>query len=128
MVSRRALLIGALGFLPARAAVVAGQSVAPDEWRQFRGNPQLTGVAPSAPPLTLTLLWTYDTGDIIESSAAIAAGAGYVRAGRVLVARERAWRRAGGKSPAVDLLGESSPAIARGLVYSGDLAGTVHAV
>ena len=81
MVSRRALLIGALGFLPARAAVVGGQSVAPDEWRQFRGNPQLTGVAPSAPPLTLTLLWTYDTGDIIESSAAIAGGVVYAGAG-----------------------------------------------
>ena len=41
-----------------------------DEWPQFRGNPQLTGVAAGALAANLKLLWTYEAGDSIESSAA----------------------------------------------------------
>src|SRR5437762_1872708 len=51
---------------------------AADEWPQFRGNPQLTGVAAGAVPADLKLLWTYEAGDAIESSAAISGGAVYV--------------------------------------------------
>src|SRR5262245_29235102 len=49
-----------------------------DAWPQFRGNYNNTGVSPSQLPAELKLLWTYDAGDIIESSAAIAAGVVYV--------------------------------------------------
>ena len=49
-----------------------------DEWPQFRGNPQLTGVAAGPVPAVLKLLWTYDAGESIESSAAIAGGTVYV--------------------------------------------------
>ena len=38
--------------------LLAGLLSAADEWPQFRGNPQLTGVAPTAVPGILKLLWT----------------------------------------------------------------------
>ena len=44
---------------------------AADEWPQFRNDPSLTGVSASPVPKTLKLLWTFDAGDSIESSAAI---------------------------------------------------------
>ena len=44
----------------------------------FRGNLQQTGVAASALPEELDLLWTYDTGTDIESTAAIENGTVYV--------------------------------------------------
>src|SRR5262245_26956467 len=53
------------------------QSPAPN-WSQFRGNARLTGVAANAPPETLSLKWTFEAGDSIESSAAIIDGAVYV--------------------------------------------------
>ena len=49
-------------------------------WPQFRGNPRLTGVTDDAPPATLKLLWKYEVGESIDSSAAIADGAVYVGA------------------------------------------------
>ena len=51
---------------------------ADDNWPQFRGNPSLTGVSTSPVPKTLKLLWTFDAGDSIESSAAIENGVVYV--------------------------------------------------
>ena len=47
-------------------------------WPQFRGNAHLTGAATSVLPAALTLQWTYDVGESIESSAAIADGVVYV--------------------------------------------------
>ena len=56
-----------------------GQSQASSEdWLSFRGNPQLTGVATGELPENLELLWTFETADAIESTAAIAAGTVYV--------------------------------------------------
>ena len=43
--------------------------MAADEWPQFRGNPQLTGVTNATLPGTLKVLWTYEAGEPIESSA-----------------------------------------------------------
>src|SRR6266571_3300387 len=101
-----------------------------DDWPQFRGNPHLTGIATSAVPKTLKLLWTYDAGEPVESSAAIADGVVYIGSGA-------------GHLSAVDLqtgkprwkykvsqegVGESSPAVRNGAVYIGDLAGVFHAV
>ena len=60
--------------------VLAGldaQTPAPG-WTQFRGTPRLSGVATAAPPATLAVKWTYDAGESVESSAAIADGAVYV--------------------------------------------------
>jgi len=97
-------------------------------WPQFRGNPPLTGVSSSTLPASLKVLWTFDAGDAIESSAAIADGTVYVgSAGGELVALDLQtgtvrWRYKTGE------IGESSPAVANGAVYIGDLTGTFHAV
>src|SRR5262245_5546584 len=53
-----------------------------DAWPQFRGNYNLTGVSPSELSPTLKLQWTFDAGDIIESSAAIAGNTVYVGTGK----------------------------------------------
>ena len=98
-------------------------------WTQFRGNAQLTGVASVAPPAALTLRWTYEAGDALDSSPAIADGSVYVgSANGDLLALDLAtgtlrWKYATGLS-----IGESSPAVGGGAVFFGDLAGTVHAV
>ena len=60
------------------AAALLSAAPAADQWPQFRGNPQLTGVAAGPVPANLKLLWTYDAGESIESSAAIAGGTAYV--------------------------------------------------
>jgi len=71
---RRAVVFGlafvfaVVGCLPARA----------QDWPQFRGNPQLTGVTEAVLPVSLKLLWTYEAGEAIESSAAIVGGSVYV--------------------------------------------------
>lgn len=89
----------------------------------------LTGVTTAAVPSTLKLLWTYDAGDAIESSAAIADGAvyvgsvnGFLTAVDLATGKER-WRY---KTP--QDVEESSPAVANGTVYVGDLSGMFHAV
>ena len=51
------------------------------DWPQFRGNPQLTGVTTANPPKNPRVLWTYEGGDAIESSAAIVGGVVYVGVG-----------------------------------------------
>lgn len=100
-----------------------------DNWPQFRGNLQLTGVASSVPPADLKVLWTYECGDTVESSAAVADGVVYVGCGDgKLTALDLAdgklkWRYSTG-----DLIGESSPAVSGGVVYVGDLMGLLHAV
>ena len=60
------LSVGSSAVVSAQAPPIA------DAWPQFRGNPRLTGVAASTPPATLKVLWTYEAGDSIDSSAAIA--------------------------------------------------------
>ena len=48
------------------------------QWPQFRGNPSLTGVSTVNVPAQLKVLWTYEAGDVIESSAAIDGGVVYI--------------------------------------------------
>ncbi|HLW77712.1 MAG TPA: PQQ-binding-like beta-propeller repeat protein, partial [Bryobacteraceae bacterium] len=104
--------------------------IAADSWPQFRGNPSLTGVTASAVPKTLKLLWTFDAGQSVESSAAIVDGVVYVGDQTPeLIAVNLAdgklrWRYKG----AMDGLGESSPAVHNGIVVVGDLSGVIHAV
>src|SRR5687768_1004276 len=70
-----ALLVGmTVGVPSAQQGAGGGAQAAADEWAQFRGNRRLTGVAPAgaaAVPATPKVLWTWDAGDAIESSAAI---------------------------------------------------------
>lgn len=99
------------------------------DWTQFRGNPQLTGVTTATPPKAPKLLWTYEAGDAIESSAAIAGGAAYfgVSNGEVhavdMQTGKLRW-----KYKASEAMGESSPAVHAGIVYIGDLMGSIHAI
>ena len=60
------------------AFAVRAQDTPADNWAQFRGNHQLTGVSQSNVPSTLKPLWTYEAGESIESSAAIVGGTVFV--------------------------------------------------
>ena len=99
------------------------------DWPQFRCNLQLTGVSLSTLPATLKLLWTYETGDSIESSAAIVDGTVYVgsQSGE-LVALSIPKGAVRWKYRTNEGIGESSPCVGQGVVYVGDLSGTLHAV
>lgn len=111
------------------ASQTSGAGGAGSEWSQFRGNPRLTGVSSASIPAKLNLAWTYEAGDSIESSAAIAEGTIYVgtQSGELhaveLATGKLRWKYRTGQP-----VGESSPAVAGGVVYVGDLGGTVHAV
>lgn len=99
------------------------------DWVQFRGAPQLTGVTTASPPQTPRVLWTYEAGDAIESSAAIVGGSVYVGVGNGdvisldLQTGKLKWKYKSGEG-----IGESSPAVHNGVVYIGDLLGTIHAI
>jgi outer membrane protein assembly factor BamB len=115
--------------LLAGCSIALSQPQAGDAWVQFRGNPQLTGLASSLLPSTLKLLWTFDAGDSIESSAAIADGAVY--AGSMsddLIALDLETGKLRWKYHVQDGIEESSPAVHDGVVYVGDLSGALHAV
>ncbi len=81
-------------------------------------------------PATLKVLWTYEAGDAIESSAAIVDGVVYVGS---QTGELHAVNLADGKlkwkyKASPDGIGESSPTVAGGIVYIGDLSGVLHAV
>ena len=82
-------------------------------------------------PATLKVRWTFEAGDAVESSAAIAGGVAYVGSQKgELLALDLATGKPRWRYKTVEGIGESSPAVstALGLVFVGDLSGTVHAV
>jgi outer membrane protein assembly factor BamB len=110
-------------------APTAAHAQSADAWPQFRGNYNNTGFSPSQIPAELKLLWTYDAGDIIESSAAIAGGVVYVgtaKSALIAVDLQSGQFKWSYKTP--DAIGESSPANSAGQVFVGDLSGVFHAV
>ena len=131
--SRRSFLLLPLGLylLPgtARARSWNNYAAPADAWPQFRGNPQLTGFSRSGVPERMRLLWTFEAGESVESSAAIAGGVAYVgtQKGELIAVSlgdgQARWRYA-----AKAEIGESSPAVGAGMVFVGDLAGVVHGV
>ena len=100
-----------------------------DNWPQFRGNLQLTGLSNSNLPDKLRLLWTYEAGESIESSAAIVDGTVYVgsRSGD-LIAIDLNNGKLKWKYHTQGAIGESSPAVSNGIVYIGDYSGMVYAL
>ena len=52
-------------------------SLLPAQWPQFRGNQQLTGVSTEKIPGQLKLLWTWEGGEVFESSPVIDNGTVY---------------------------------------------------
>ena len=121
--------IAALAVVSATLTAQQGASPA-DRWTQFRGSAALLGTSQATLPSQLKVLWTYEAGDAIDSSAAIVDGVVFVgSADGHLHAVNLADGKARWKYKAsADGIGESSPAVANGLVYVGDLSGTVHAV
>jgi outer membrane protein assembly factor BamB len=109
--------------------VAMAQDTPADNWSQFRGNQQLTGVSQSRVPDSLKQLWTYDAGDSIESSAAIVGGTVFVGSQKgelVSLSLDNGsvyWKFATGNP-----IGESSPAYAGGVIYIGDLGGWLNAL
>ena len=99
-----------------------------EDWLSFRGNPQLTGVAKAELPENLELLWTFETEDAIESTAAIAAGIVYV--GTLDGYLYAVNLENGGLKWKYQASGEikSSPAVFSDVVYFGDGMGIFHAV
>jgi outer membrane protein assembly factor BamB len=102
---------------------------AAQDWPQFRGSLTLAGVS-SGLPAKLSLLWTAEIGESVESSAAIVDGTVFVGAQPgVLAAIDLQSGAIKWKYQTSDVgLRESSPAVANGVVYVGDLAGVLHAV
>ena len=114
------------------AQTQSGPAVAPpDRWSQFRGTPALTGVSSAEVPKNPELLWTFDAGESIDSSAAIVDGTVYVGTylGELIAidleTGKPRWRYQATPDAGI---GESSPAVGHGLVFVGDLAGLLHAV
>ena len=109
---------------------VRAQDTTPaDNWSQFRGNQRLTGVSDSQVPQDLKLLWTFDAGDSIESSAAIVGGTVFVGSQKgELVSLNLENGSVYWRYKIDDPIGESSPAFSNGVVYVGDLNGWLHAV
>src|SRR5829696_2637371 len=119
-----ALLIGA-----APAAQQNTGAAPADAWRQFRGSQRLTGVSASMPPAALKVLWTFNAGEVVDSSAAIADGVVYIGGGDGdLFALDLATGTQRWKYSTGNIIGESSAAVGPGAVYIGDLGGVFHAV
>jgi eukaryotic-like serine/threonine-protein kinase len=101
----------------------------PETWSQFRGGQRLMGVSVSNLPKDLRLVWTYEAGESIESSAAIVNGVVYVgsQSGE-LAALNLSDGSVRWKYKATAPIGESSPCVSGGVVFIGDLDGILHAV
>ncbi len=109
--------------------IARGQDTPADNWSQFRGNHQLTGVSQSNVAGTIKPLWTYEAGEPIESSAAIVGSTVYVGTQKgELIALNLANGAPYWKYVIDAPIGESSPAYSSGVVYIGDLSGWFHAV
>ena len=120
------------------AAAAAAQDG--DDWPQFRRDAALTGIAAAPLGDDLELKWSVPLGFSVESSPAIAGGFVYATSlPGVLVKLNledgaEAWRYRPGAEEAEagefeeDRFGESSPAVAGGTVYVGDLLGVLHAL
>ncbi len=122
------LLLLPLTFLLFPCALRA-QDTPADNWSQFRGNPWLTGVSQSNLPGELKLLWTYEAGESIESSAAIVGSTVFVGSQKgELISLNLENGALYWKYHIDSPIGESSPAYSGGVVYVGDLGGWFHAV
>jgi len=117
-------LVAALGLCAAVAA--DGQSA--KDWPTFRGNPAQTGVAGSSLPRQLDLLWTYEAGSAVGSTAAIVKGTVYVGNddGKLLALDldKGTLKWSYGAEGAIT----AAPAVRGGRVFVGDGEGVFHAV
>ncbi len=97
-------------------------------WTSFRGDPQLTGVADAQLPAKLELLWAFQAGDMIESTAAVVDDTVYIGAlNGILYAIGTQTGKSTWKYEATDAI-KSSPSVKDGVIYFGDGGGVFHAV
>lgn len=117
------LLVPALAWLGAQEAIPAKGK----DWPLFRGNALQTGVASSSLPDKLGELWTFTSGDSIESAPAVVGGVVYLPSmdehlyALDLQTGKEKWKFKGGpfKAP---------PALHNGIVYLGDADGVFYAI
>ncbi len=131
LVRRRLLVLPAVLaiLLILSTSTIKAQDTPADNWAQFRGNPRLTGVSDSKVPAELKLLWTYEAGDSIESSAAIVGGTVFMGSQKgELVSLNLENGQVYWKYQTGSPIGESSPTYNNGTVYIGDLGGVLHAI
>jgi outer membrane protein assembly factor BamB len=125
----RSLLLFVAVYFCSLPSPLRAQDTPAENWSQFRGNHRLTGVSLSNVPSSLKLLWTYEAGDSIESSAAIVGGTVFVGSQKgELVALNLDNGQVYWKFSTGSPIGESSPAYSNGVVYIGDLGGWVNAI
>src|SRR5688572_15191521 len=111
------------------AFTVQAQDAPAENWPQFRGNHQLTGVSQSQVPATLKQLWTYEAGESIESSAAIVGSTVFVGSQKAeLTALRLDNGSVHGTYSKGNPIGEPSPGFIDGAVFIGHLGGTLQAV
>ncbi len=115
-------------YLPVFILLFLGVHPANADWRSFRGNPQLTGVAETQLPEKLDLLWAFQAGDMIESTAAVVDDTVYIGAlDGILYAIDTQTGKSTWKYEATDSI-KSAPSIKEGVIYFGDGGGIFHAV
>src|SRR5688572_19240963 len=124
------LFLAAISWIVLTFCVPAFSQEAPaDNWSQFRGNHHLTGVSLANVPSSLKVLWTFEAGDSIESSAAVVGGTVFVGTQKgELVALSLDNGQVYWKFNTGAPIGESSPAFSNGSVYIGDSAGWFNAL
>ena len=107
------------------AQTVSGQGQS--EWNQFRGNTAMTGVTKATLPASLSILWSFKTGDNVKASPVISNGIivvgstdccfyGLTTKGKLL------WK------VKTDNSIEAPALIVNGTVYAGNLEGTIYAL
>lgn len=105
-------------------ALVAGDPM-PAGWPVFRGNPEQSGVAASALPDKLEILWTFKAEDSIENAVAVAGDLVFVGAlDEYLYAIDLAGGKPRWKQKVAPF--KAAPIVRDGLVYAGDLDGNFH--
>ena len=106
----------------------AGGDVERARWPVFRGDPSLSGVAEDEVPDSLSLLWSFDTGDMIISSPVVGLGLVYIGSvnGGVYALELASGRKAWEHMTGDDI--EASPLLLDGLLYIGNLSGELVAL
>jgi outer membrane protein assembly factor BamB len=97
------------------------------DWSLFRGNPLQTGISKDSLPDKLDTLWTFETKEPVEATAAIVKGVVYVASvdenlyAIDLETGKEKWKYHGGSFKA-------APSVHGDAVYVGDMDGTFHCV
>lgn len=98
------------------------------DWPMFGHDPQHTGVAGEIVEPPLELLWSYETGNLVESTPAVSGGIVYIGSWDTYVYALDAAIGAEKWKYKTDDRVESSPAVSGGTVYIGSTGGYVYAL